>query len=212
MPGAWEREQPSVLVSILTRGVVPTKWAAHFRNMLLPATGQTNFISGMPFDHARNTAVETVLKHKFQWLLFIDDDVLFPADVFFRLSRHNLDIVSGLYFRRNEPLFPVMLKTDGTQSSWVTKFTPNSVLEVDMVGAGCLLINRKVLESIQKPWFEWLCDKDDLPQYEKVSEDFAFCRKAKRSGFKIHVDTSVECMHAGYGRTDTNGTFKPLEG
>lgn len=210
MPGAWEVQRPEVLVAILTRELVTMKWALGLRNVQLPAASAIVTKSGMPFDHARNTACEDALQHGFQWLFFLDDDVVPPPDVYARLARHDKDIVSGLYYRRAEPIAPVMMAYDSEgQAQWITQWSPpNSLIEADLVGAGCLLIHRRVLEQMPKPWFEWQLGRDDLQH--KLSEDFAFCRRAKKDfGFSIHVDTSVACEHIGFGQSELGGSFRP---
>jgi hypothetical protein len=146
--------------------------------------------------------------------LFLDDDVIPPPDVFGRLARHNADIVSGLYHRRQEPICPVAMKIDAQgQPQWVTSWSPpDCVLEVDLVGAGCLLIHRRVLERMPRPWFEWEIGRGDIDPAKKrgaMSEDFAFCMNAKRAGFKVHLDTSIRCDHVGLGQASQDGSFRP---
>lgn len=210
MSGAWELERPSALVCILTRELVSTAWSKGFRDLQIPSGGTYAFFSGMPFDHARNTAVDRTLEHGFQWLFFLDDDVIPPPDAIHRLISRGGDIVSGLYYRRAEPIVPVMIKEVNGQRIWVTDFQAGSLLDVDLVGAGCLLIHRRVLERVPKPWFEWLLDRPEIPEGQRCSEDFAFCRKAKQHGFNIQVDTGVVCRHAGLGASEIGGHFKPL--
>lgn len=218
--GAWERESPSVLMAILTREIVTTKWAFGLRNISLPGSSGVCFKSGAPFDVARNAACVDALAGNFQWLLFLDDDVVPPGDVFFRLAAHNHDIVSGLYYRRQEPICPVAMafNTEG-KPQWVTTWNPpNCLLEVDLVGAGCLLIHRRVLERMGAPWFIWEIgkvkpDSPDSSEQPKaigaMSEDFTFCMNAKRAGFKVHLDTSVRCEHVGLGQSGGDGNFRP---
>lgn len=214
MSGAWEREPPTVLVAILTREIVTMKWALGFRNIALPASSGISVRSGAPFDVARNSACEDVLKHGFQWLFFLDDDVIPPPDVFARLVRHDRDVVSGLYYRRQEPICPVAMTIDAQgQTQWVTSWNPpECLLDVDLVGAGCLLIHRRVLERVPRPWFEWQIGKED-PAAPKgrsaMSEDFAFCVNAKRAGFTVHLDTSIRCDHVGLGQSGADGNFRP---
>lgn len=213
--GAWERGSPSVLLAILTREIVTTKWAFGLRNLALPPMSGVAFKTGAPFDVARNSACSDVLANGFQWLLFLDDDVIPPPDVFARLAQHNVDIVSGLYYRRQEPICPVaMLRDDKGQSQWVTSWNPpDSRIEVDLVGAGCLLLHRRVLERMPPPWFVWEIGKEDLDPKEnrqKMSEDFAFCIRAKAAGFKIYLDTSIRCDHVGLGQSSaSDGSYKP---
>jgi hypothetical protein len=217
MSGAWEREQPTVLLAILTREIVTTKWALGLRNLALPGSSGIVVKTGAPFDVARNAACADALGAGFQSVLFLDDDVIPPGDVYSRLARHNQDIVSGLYYRRHDPICPVAMTLDPQgQAQWVTSWTPpNSLLEVDLVGAGCLLIHRRVLERTPRPWFEWEIGKGD-PSTQKdrgrgaMSEDFAFCMNAKRAGFKVHLDTSIRCDHVGLGQSGgADGNFKP---
>jgi hypothetical protein len=217
MPGAWEIGRPSVLVATLTRELVSTKWAVGYRNLQLPPDAGTTIKSGAPFDTARNMACEDVLQHNFTWLFFLDDDVVTPPDAYHRLAAHGKDIISGLYYRRAEPIVPVMMKNnDKGQAVWITQWSPpRSLIEVDLVGAGCLLIHRRVLERMKPPWFEWQIGREDpkadptKPPQNRLSEDFAFCQKAKREyGFSVFVDTSIECEHIGLAES-VGGGLRP---
>lgn len=209
MPCIWEL-RPQVLVAILTREMVATAWAKSLRELALPPHSTVSFVTGMPFDHARNTACQSALDHGFQYLFFLDDDVVAPPDAIQTLMSSNLDIVSGLYYRRAMPIHPVALID-----------TPNGpqplqnligIQKVDFVGAGCLLIKRHVLEKMAavngKNWFEWTLDKE-LPG-RKLSEDFEFCRRAKAMGFDIYADTRVRCSHIGLAASSYGNEYKPV--
>lgn len=209
MPGAWEVTAPEVLVAILTREIVATKWALGLRNLALPPSSNIIFPTGMPFDHARNTACEQALEGKYEWLFFLDDDVIPPPDVFPRLVSRGKDIISGLYYRRADPIMPVMLKFHDKKPMFITGFKAGDVIEADMVGAGCLLIHRRVLETMKANWFEWRCDQKHYPELERTSEDFSFCMTAKEHGFTVYVDTSITCQHIGLGKSEYPGTYTP---
>ena len=216
MAGSWELiNQNRVLVCTLTRELVSTTWAINFRNLQIP--GSYTFVTGMPFDHARNTGCQKLLELGWEWLFFLDDDVLCPADTIPRLMAHKLPIVSGMYYRRAEPLVPVMLKEkeDKKGYDWITAYAQNSLVEVDLVGCGCLLIHRDLLTkyppvSKNCRWFEWRCDHMDLPPNERTSEDFTYMRYIREKGEKIFVDTSIVCRHVGLSES-LNGVLKPLE-
>lgn len=212
MSGAWELPRPDVLLAILTREVVTTKWAIGFRNLIMPPSAGLSFKYGAPFDHARNMACEDALKAGYTWLFFLDDDVVAPPDTFARLSNHGADIISGLYYRRSEPILPCMMSCDAEGNAhWIEHWSPpNTVVEVDYVGSGCLLIHRRVLERMKPPWFVWELGREDIQEDRKLSEDFSFCRRAKRDhGFRIYVDTSVACTHIGLGESDPVQGFRP---
>lgn len=209
MAGAWELPQNEVLVVILTRETVATAWAQAYRHIQLPQeTPPPVFLSGMPFDHARNRGVELALEHGYKRLWFIDDDVIVPSDAYWKLAADNLDIVSGLYWRRNLPIAPVAMKLTPQGNQWITQWT-GEVFECDLVGAGCLLVKTDVFRRMPAPWFEWWSDKKDKPL--KLSEDFSWCWKAKNQhGYKLFVDTRVQCQHAGLGKSGPGGTYDPL--
>jgi hypothetical protein len=206
MAGAWEL--PRVLVAILTREIVTTKWASGFRNLHLPEKSDVVFLSGMPFDHARNHAVQLALDHGFTHLFFLDDDVIPPPDAISRLTIQGAPITSGLYYRRAAPLLPVALYETEQGPAHIVEF-PGDLIWADLVGAGCLLIETDVLRKIPAPWFQWTIDRHDLPESQRCSEDFYFCRRAREYGFKIVVNSTVRCQHVGLS-SSLDGSLSPL--
>ncbi len=56
-----------------------------------------------------------------------------------------------------------------------------------MIGAGCLLISRRVFETMPEPYF--------FSPEQDYTEDTHFCFEAKKAGFTIYVDTTVKCKH-----------------
>ncbi len=213
MSGAWEI-QPQVLVVILTKETVTTAWSFGFKNLQIPGT--YTGLSGMPFDHARNVGCQKLLELGWDYLFFLDDDVIPPPDAILRMMAHKQPIVSGIYYRRNSPIFPVMLRNTDSGRQWITEYKIPDLIEVDFVGAGCLLIHRDVIANLppinQKcRWFEWRCDREDLPNEQRMSEDFTFCEHARNHGYKILVDTSIQCKHAGHSESKFPGELTPLE-
>lgn len=218
MPLAHEiKAARQVLCVILTREITHISWSFSFRNLIIP--GEPMVLGGMPFDHARDVGAQRSLDGGFDYVFFLDDDVCVPPDVILRLMAHRLPIVSGLYIRRSPPIFPVMIRNTPSGKQWVTSFQVPSLIEVDMVGAGCLLIHRSVLEKLpwinppKHHWFEWRSNAHNLRDSDRTSEDFSFCLHAKQHGFKTIVDTSLQCRHLGHSEsrlTPTGFEFAPL--
>jgi len=158
---------------------------------------------------------QTAIEGGFKYLFMLDSDVIPPRDAVLRLMSRNLPIVSGLYCRRSPP-HGVPVAQKGGQ--WVTQFAHGSCFEVDVVGAGCLLIRRDVLEAVaknpQRPghvWFDWRVNYQGLrPREECMSEDFTFNLHAKKLGFPTYLDTSVVCRHVGLASA-TYASFVPCE-
>lgn len=197
-------------LGILTRGIVPIQWALGFQRLDFPGDCRIFQVPGLPFDHARNVCVEEALQYGAEWLFFLDDDVIPPRDAFGKLISHRREVVSGLYYKRLGHIVPTMYR-EGSPPNPILSWKPNELLEVDYVGGGCLAIHRSALERVARPWFKWEMDRTDLPPSERLGEDCYFSKKARQAGLRIYVDTSVRCLHAGFGRSDGDGKFAPLE-
>lgn len=135
---------------------------------------------------ARNQIVENTTMDA---VFFVDPDMVIPQKAIETLAKHDLDIVSGLYFKRHYPFFPEANKKSADGRLWepILDYPDSGLMEAESVGAGCLLVKRDVLLKIGYPQFEYI---------EGVrSEDFDFCEKARKAGYKIMVDCSVKCGH-----------------
>lgn len=79
--------------------------------------------------------------------------------------------------------------------------------EVDAVGAGCLLISRRVLEdeSIRPP-FERRVDEWGVTTR---GPDFIFCEKVRAAGFRVWINYDYYCNHIKQiGLVELNDTIK----
>ena len=215
MPGAWEQSS-FVLCVVLHTDITSIAWAFGLRNLKIP--GQVIGLAGMTYDHARNAGAMQALDAGATHVFFLDSDIIPPPDAILKLLAHNQPIISGLYCRRSPPVgVPVMQRPPG---QWITQYPANQVIDVDVVGAGCLLIRRDVLEKLppQRPeagkhWFDWRVDTQGCPITNGIppmSEDFTFCLHAKKMGYPILVDTSVVCRHVGLAQSAYQ-RFEPLD-
>jgi hypothetical protein len=135
---------------------------------------------------AREQAVEACLQSDYDALLFVDSDMVVPMDLLTRLVDANKDIISALAFRRVPPYEPCIFKKcdRGDMQFWLDY--PKGLIEIQGVGMACTLIKRKVLETVQKPYF--------FPE-PNIGEDLSFCIRAREAGFKIFCDTNMVCGH-----------------
>lgn len=201
-----------VLIGIPTRGMVSMDWALSLAALQAPAGVEIHRreIQGAPIDHMRNTLAEMVLREGFDYIFFNDDDTCVPERGLIQLMSRNLDVVSGLYYTRHQPIEPLMYRETDKGRWRITDYSIGQLLEVDHVGAGCLLIKREVLEKVGYPWFRWTAHDATLPNRDRFSEDLFFCRRVREAGLKVHMDTSVRCVHVGLGKAEINGSFVPV--
>jgi len=141
---------------------------------------------------AENRAYITTqaLKNKSDYLLFCDDDMVFPPDTLERLLAHKKDVIGVASHSRCLPLKTTVQLLDGTVSA---EF-PKELLEVKQVGTGIMLIDIKVFEKIDKPYFN---TKSHENGFTLMGEDAWFCSQAKQAGFHIYCDGSLKIGHVG---------------
>ncbi len=155
--------------------------------LLLDVPGAVSYYvhAGSMLHAQRNEIAENV---RGEWLLFLDDDMVFPPDLLRRLLAHDKDIVGALAFRRVEPFLPCIARWDESSQSMVTirDLAFGELMEVDGIGMGCTLIRKRVFEAIPRPYFSFR---------GSLSEDFSFCRAAAEHGFKIHCDAGLTVGH-----------------
>ena len=196
MPGAWENaaDRVDVVVAIPYIGATPLTidWVMNTINLGKPANTRVVSWRGLPVDVARNRLVREALKLKAKWIFYLDAAVLPPPPIIPRLMGWKLPIVSGLY--RSKLGYPAIWNRDpevAHKYNPLSEWRGSGLVAVDVVPAGCLLIDTRVLEIIPEPWFEWGIDRKP----DGLSEDFTFCQKAQDYGFPIYVDLGAECHH-----------------
>jgi cellulose synthase/poly-beta-1,6-N-acetylglucosamine synthase-like glycosyltransferase len=139
---------------------------------------------------SRNALVHAGLDSGANYICFIDADMTFPPDTLHRLYFNSKDIVGVLYSGRIKPnppnIFYFNKDKELIQADKVDRTC--ELIEVDAVGTGFMLIRRKVFEELPTPWFFYEKDK---------SEDIMFCREARKHGYKIYVNTTLNIGHIG---------------
>lgn len=147
---------------------------------------------------ARERLAEIAVDNGFDYLFFVDDDMICPRDLFERLYKHQKDIVGALAFTRFAPHKPVLYIMDEgfdpvekknyyTSRSWLA-YPKDQLVECDAVGFGSVLINCQVFSKIAKPWFTAATGK---------GEDIQFCYEARKAGIKVYMDTATKLGHLG---------------
>ena len=211
------KRQPRVVIAVpLASPFIYWRTVAAILEMEKPAASDLMVFQGALVDRARNRLVEQMLIHPIKptHLLFLDADIVPPADLLKKLLKDDKPIVSGLYRRRLPPYEPMAFVTDrkGRYQPIAIglKEKRGTLRRVDVVGGGCLLIRREVFEKIEPPWFtsQWT-------EEGHLSEDFSFCEKARTRGFEIFVDRSASALHLepiGVG-TNSSGSvqFVPMK-
>lgn len=146
---------------------------------------------------ARERMAESALQIGADYLFMIDDDMLAPVDVFYRLAENDKDICAALAFTRNPDHQPVIYETvEGRDpqnnsfafSKFVKNYPRNTLVQCDAVGFGAVLIKTEVFRKVPQPWFFGM---------ERTGEDLTLCLKARKLGFEVWMDTRIKLGHLG---------------
>lgn len=146
-------------------------------------------------------------KVDYDYMMWIDSDIVFTPDQFFKLLDADKDIVSGLYKMQNNYHYATVEKWD---HEYFTKHGSYEFLNQDSIkkkkelfpvaytGFGWVLIKKGVFESLQYPWFQptWKeYERDGKTIREFTMEDVAFCDMIKDKGFDIWIDPEIIVGH-----------------
>jgi len=158
-------------------------------------------------DYGRNrivTIAKEVAVEKYgrlpDYYLWLDQDNVFPPTLFMDLWRHNKDIVSGNYIRKNS--FDWCFKPTAEYKDWENRkdSLKDGLIECKWTGFGACLIKGAVFEKMDVPWFKqdtrWI-KHDGKPQFHEVGEDVYFGEKATEAGYKTWLDVNCHIGHQG---------------
>jgi len=147
----------------------------------------------MSLPSCRNQAVTMALKGQFDYILWMDDDMVVPVEteIFSRLVEHDKDIVAPLFFIRSKPYLPLLFKRVLMANGGFMTYNnildyEKGLVECDGVGFGMVLIKMEVFKKLRQPYFEY---------NDQYGEDLRFCENATRAGFKIFCDTNLILGH-----------------
>ena len=160
-------------------------------------------------DRARSRAASYFLfERDEEVLLFLDDDVVFDSAAAIKLIddiESGADIAGGMYVQKGT-LEKTCVFFDG-QTVAFKKDAPR--VEVEAVATGFMAIHRRVFQKLTEtvplchpgtlnfyPFFQpFPAMKQNRWVY--LSEDWAFCDRAKAAGFKVFLNPSIFLEHKG---------------
>lgn len=150
-------------------------------------------------DATRNFCATKLLMSDYTHLLMLDIDHIHPYDIVqkfakWTLLRPDVEVISGLNFRRGKPFDPVMgYLSDSGDRPVVTTWGRGLVGPVDEIGAASLFVSRSVFERMEPPWFFNMYH--DVWRNNWPGEDIGFSTKCKEYGIPIYVDTTITSPH-----------------
>ena len=139
----------------------------------------------------------------YDYILWLDDDIIFTPEDFEKLYKEDKDVISGLYLMANGTQFAAVevwdeefFKENGTFEFLNKQDVSHRLLpfSVEYVGFGFLLFKKGIFEQLQYPWFEptFLEIKDCI---DFSMEDVTLCIKLRKSNIDVYVHPDVVVGH-----------------
>lgn len=153
----------------------------------------------------RNDTLALAIYQDVDELVWIDTDIEWQPEQFYKLLQYPVDVVGGTYPKKGD-LEQYVLNL-GKHNGHTD---PNTgLMEVDGLGTGFLRFSRRACQwlwnnstpyierekdNIEKRWaFDVTIQNNDL-----ISEDIWVCRRlATEGGLKIYLDPTITCNHVG---------------
>lgn len=142
-------------------------------------------------------------KVDYDYLMWIDSDIVFNPGQFAAILNHQADIVSGLYLMEGGRNFATVKDWDEEyfkKNGFFRFLSPADIqkaeglMEVTYTGMGFMLVKKGVFEAMEYPWFE--PKKHEIGgMADYSSEDVGFCLKAREKGFKVMADPKAIVGH-----------------
>ena len=193
-----------ILIAVPCMDQVPFTFAQSLSTLEKIGECKLAMKSGSLIYTSRNSLAMMAIQMDADFVFWLDSDMVFKSDTLVRmmdvLQKNDLDILTGLYFRRVPPYSPVLFdKLE--QNGEVTEFTefssvPNGLFEVGGCGFGCVLMKTDVFFDVQSKYGNMFAPMGNN------GEDVAFCMRARCCGYKIYCDPSIVCGHVGYSVID----------
>lgn len=161
-------------------------------------------------DLARNGAAIELLKSDFTHVLMLDIDHEHPEDIIQRLAKwvlldDNVWVVGALNFRRGAPFDPCVYYYGDDDTVYAPYDWEQGLMECDVLGTGSILIDRRVFEAIEPPWFTY--DYSSAWKNHWPGEDISFSKRCREAGINLYVDTTTTSPHMIDGKVDES-TFR----
>jgi len=140
----------------------------------------------------------------YDYLMWIDSDMVFEPKDFINLLNMNVPIASGLYKTADNIHYATVKDwnidhyIENGSFEFLTEDSIKDIsepFEADYTGFGWILFKKGVFESLEYPWFrpEWEDFGNGVKEF--TSEDVGFCKNIREKGYKIYINPNVVVGH-----------------
>jgi len=149
----------------------------------------------------RNHLRDVCLERGYDYLFFLDTDVIPPKDTLPRLLYREKEVITGIYlgamtFGSVTEILPVLyapLPDGRVRTMRVAEVMEDKLIPIAAAGLGCCLIHQNVLKKLRF---------HNIAASVTGGEDAAFFKDVISLGIMPCADTSIKCFHMSYPEGD----------
>lgn len=172
------------------------KAVTNFHKLQPPATFEVMLEEpyGYSVPDARNFVVKKAIEEGFEYIFFVDDDLIIPVNSLVQLLHHDADIVGGFYYRKYFPLESCGMfeNSEGLPVAFRGDMKIGEIIHNTLVlPSGCTLIKTEAFKRIEEPWYKTL----SINGRPTITEDTYITQRLRELGFNIVTDTGIQCIH-----------------
>lgn len=151
---------------------------------------------------ARNDTIQLALESGVDDLIWIDSDIEWQPEWFYRLLQHPVDVVGGTYPKKGDREEYVVRQTQTRPVD-----VASGLVEVDGLGTGFARMSRSAMQYLWDVSKSYIDPKDGkerrmifdviVENGDLVSEDIYMFKVLQAGGYKVYLDTTMTCNHTG---------------
>lgn len=195
-----------IMLAVPMLDKVPVDFMLSVMQLKLPQQTQLGIERNTLIYSARNNLYLKAENGGYDWIFWIDSDMVFKPDTMMRLietaEQGGYDYVSGLTFSRKYPSVPTICKElhwerreDGFIDHGCEQYLDyprDSVFEIAASGCACLLMKTELCDKVVRGF--------GVPPFDALpcmGEDYSFCWRLTKLGVKMVCDSRVKVGHIG---------------
>lgn len=144
----------------------------------------------------KEKVVEDVLTHEehFTHILFLQTEIQPPKSMIADLITFQAPIASAVYKPKQKESSMWMLTEDNDKRPITEVDNSETYILVDLIDMGCVMIDRRIFEIVDQPWFLIQCNEQTLGEDYKFNGDqYHFILKARQKNFAPYVNLQCFC-------------------
>jgi hypothetical protein len=195
-----------VLLGVASGGTPTAPFLAALGHLHLPANIaplQRSIVMGNFVPAQRELIMHDALEGMFDYLFFVDDDVVLPARALeLLMETAEADpltaVVGGLYYSRDSvrPIAVADWDSSDTSTAHIPAFTSTSTDVVAGIGFGCALLRVAAARKLTAPYFPaHVYIERGARRARLCDEDYLYCERVRQAGNVVRLDARVRCEH-----------------